>query len=375
MSFPDIGALERTDKTFRDRDNPEHHKITSLMEELPIDMISAFPTSDPLHLLELGVMKKLLVRWTYGEKGYKRKWQQRQKDRISRLLTNLNVQMPSDIHRAVRTLDSLKYWKGTEFRTMLLYVGFIVLKEVLPDDEYNHFLTLSCAARICYAKVYKKYVPIAKTLFESFVENYMELFGRDSIGSNVHNLIHICEDIKSVDSLIDISTYRFENSLRMMGLNLNNCNLPLEQIVRRLSESSIVDNPYNFDEPEIKPSVKYEFEPGKYKTISIQPDVTLSCRKSGDSWLLTNSHHVVNLKYIVKTGNRIEICGKRIKNQCDVFTKPLKSSYLHIFSSDGHLDDDLTNYHVREIKAKMMCLNYKDTFLFIPILHSIDSLN
>lgn len=55
--------MPRTDISFR---NPkeenkvevEHHKEYTPLQELPIDMIKSFPVSDPLHLLELGIMKK-----------------------------------------------------------------------------------------------------------------------------------------------------------------------------------------------------------------------------------------------------------------------------------------------------------------------------
>lgn len=61
MSFPRIDADPRTNDNFRHPENAsqmKHHKEYSIFQELPINMISDFPTSDPLHLLELGVMKK-----------------------------------------------------------------------------------------------------------------------------------------------------------------------------------------------------------------------------------------------------------------------------------------------------------------------------
>lgn len=58
MTFPRINAELRTDTNFRNRSQSEHHKLKSIMEDLPIDMVRSFPTSDPLHLFELGIMKK-----------------------------------------------------------------------------------------------------------------------------------------------------------------------------------------------------------------------------------------------------------------------------------------------------------------------------
>lgn len=58
MSFVHNDCEPRTDQSFRQRFNPSHHKEASIIESLPVDMVQDFPTSDPLHLLELGVMKK-----------------------------------------------------------------------------------------------------------------------------------------------------------------------------------------------------------------------------------------------------------------------------------------------------------------------------
>lgn len=63
MSFPRVGDGLRTNQNFRyPQDDNEaevrHHKEYSILQELPIDMVLDFTTSDPLHLLELGIMKK-----------------------------------------------------------------------------------------------------------------------------------------------------------------------------------------------------------------------------------------------------------------------------------------------------------------------------
>lgn len=53
-----LKAALRTNESFRNRLNPQHHKSYSIMEMLEIDMIKDFPIADPLHLLELGLMKR-----------------------------------------------------------------------------------------------------------------------------------------------------------------------------------------------------------------------------------------------------------------------------------------------------------------------------
>lgn len=131
MCFPNLDAPRRTNESFRLRHHPNHHKEISPLEELNIDMVASVPSSDPLHLLELGIMRKCLYRWVFGETNYKRKWPKPLKELASRLLIKCQHQMPFDMHRAIRDLDSIRHWKGLEFRTVLLYVGCVVLQQVI----------------------------------------------------------------------------------------------------------------------------------------------------------------------------------------------------------------------------------------------------
>lgn len=162
VSFPKLDATRRSDNSFRERADEDHHKEKSPFENLKIDMVRAFPTSDSLHLLDLGIMKRCMVRWIFGEKEYKRKWSKNTINNVSNLLENCQQYMPMEIHRAVRNLICVKKWKGLEYRTILLYIGMVVFKDILNNEEYSHFLTLCCAVRICMSSCYKNYWGIAE---------------------------------------------------------------------------------------------------------------------------------------------------------------------------------------------------------------------
>lgn len=178
MCFPNIKAKRRTDLMFRQKEQPKHHKETSLFEELSINMVSSFTVSDSLHLLDLGVMKRCLLRWIGKTKKYERKWNQNLIDSTSQLLLQCNEQKPSDIHRAIRDLNTIKHWKGVEFRTILLYAGMVVLQPALNSDEYEHFLTLCCAVTICSCDKYKMLIPLAGKMFNVYIKKYIELYGK-----------------------------------------------------------------------------------------------------------------------------------------------------------------------------------------------------
>lgn len=231
-------------------------------------------------------------------------------------------------------------------------------------------------------------------MFTINIKNYIILYGEHSIGSNVHNLSHIIEDMKAnnIGNLMKICTYRFENCLRLLGLNLKHGRLPLEQISRRVIESSRIDlyacrpNKSMLNE-NVKfinlvyiPQVSYESkllpENRKiYHKIHIASDVTLSSRKSADSWFLTNSNDIVKMKYVIEEGNIFKVVGHRIDQKISFFEKPIDSSKLYIYRSNCKITDELHVYILESIVAKMMCLPYDgDDAVFLPVLHTMEVL-
>lgn len=66
--FDDMCAPLRTDDSFRSGACVEHHTGTTVLENLNINMVEDFPL-DPMHLLYLGVVKKMIGQWMERRKG------------------------------------------------------------------------------------------------------------------------------------------------------------------------------------------------------------------------------------------------------------------------------------------------------------------
>ncbi|KAK3923102.1 Putative surface cell antigen sca2, partial [Frankliniella fusca] len=62
MTFFDLDAALRTDESFNNQEQPGHHVGLSPLQEIGIGMVSQFRL-DPLHLVYLGVFKRLLQVW------------------------------------------------------------------------------------------------------------------------------------------------------------------------------------------------------------------------------------------------------------------------------------------------------------------------
>lgn len=66
--FPEFDNTLRTDNTFKNRSQIEHHTGNSILEKLSIGMVSQIPL-DYMHLVCLGVVKRLLQLWIKGHKN------------------------------------------------------------------------------------------------------------------------------------------------------------------------------------------------------------------------------------------------------------------------------------------------------------------
>lgn len=223
--FPQINAPPRTDAKFRNKEYPEHQRSDTPLLQLPIDMVEDVIVSDALHLLELGVMRKLLNGWRTGSMTKRAKWSTKDKQEISKFL--VGIRFPSEIHRRMRSLEFVSLWKGLEYRNFLNYVGLVLLKDYLPEKFYHHFLYLFCAVRICSVEMYSHFLPVARDLLNDFINDYKDLYGLEYLTSNVHNLSHIVDEVERFGSLYTLTAYPFENYLHSLKKMIHAGPLPL----------------------------------------------------------------------------------------------------------------------------------------------------
>lgn len=61
VTFQSVDCPKRNNADFREKVYGRHHKKDSPLLALNVDMVEDFPVSDSLHLIDLGVMKRLLT--------------------------------------------------------------------------------------------------------------------------------------------------------------------------------------------------------------------------------------------------------------------------------------------------------------------------
>lgn len=338
---------------------------------LPIDMIEDFPVGDSLHLIDLGIMKRCLLGWRDGSFGsYRTKWCAKDIANISKFLDN--CQMPAEIHRSVRGLDVLCHWKGTEYRTFLYYLGVVILTDMLPKDVYCHFLQFFCAVTICSSNIYFTFLNLAENLLSSYVEYFRDFYGEDYMSSNVHNLTHLVDEVRKFGPLSSFNSYPFESRLYQIKNLLRNGNSPLAQVAKRMGEIMLCENNSltHVPSPIIEfPTLKCKDDAGFFYKVEFG-DYVLTAHKC-NKWFLTKDNQVVAMKHAILSEETPYICGNAIESLSTVFELPIRSSYLNIFKGD-HMKTKMSSlYSIRNIKCKLVTVEYNNVMFFFPLLHTL----
>ncbi|CAH8556974.1 unnamed protein product [Schistosoma intercalatum] len=185
-TFPNGVHTLRTDDTFRRQSQSIHHQGHSIMETLSIDMILTFPL-DPMHMVYLGVTKKLANLWIDLARRRLRDFNSCAIRDINNLITGCVASTPSDFPRKCRTLDFVSAWKASECRLFLLYLGPVILEKTLPQPFYLNFRRLALSIYLlAHPKLHKNVVETAKLDLLNFLNEYAWCYGCENLVYNVH---------------------------------------------------------------------------------------------------------------------------------------------------------------------------------------------
>ena len=178
VTLPNLEAPPITDLTFIERHYSDHHVGSSPLEHLGCGMVTEFPL-EYIHLVCLGVMRRLLFQWIHGPRG-DCKPSQLQLSMIPNSLAVIRKHIPREFSTKPRSLSECKKWKATELRQFLLYTGPVVLKTILKDTIYSNFLDLSVAIRILLSpNLLSKNIAYAEQLLKYFVVTFSKLYGEN----------------------------------------------------------------------------------------------------------------------------------------------------------------------------------------------------
>lgn len=377
--FPDFNCVKRTNESFRNRLQEEHHTTRTVLENLPINMVNDFPL-DYLHQILLGVMKKILLFWLRGNVNYKTKLSANDQKLVSARLIAAGQNLPKEFSRSVRPLDVIAFWKATEYRTFLLYTGVIALKSTLTPDVYCNFLMLHCAMTICLSNHHlSQYLHIAEKCFVRFVEQYISLYGVEYVSFNIHNVLHIIDDVKKNGSLDNASAFPFESELYKIKSLIRTGYLPLQQVSNRLSElfsnslSCIKANEPLYPILKQKQKVSHSRKECKGVYLYIELDEMLTLTNSRkNKWFLTKKFNIVEFINVTYNEDRkIVIYGSMLKScKKSLYERPIESALLNIYKCTLEKYSPEI-FHLDDVYCKLFCIEINaDESAFFPVLHT-----
>lgn len=239
--FSTVSGSDRTDLDYLHFRENNQLQLSPLIKVVPLK--SAFPP-EYMHLLCLGVCRKLFHFYFRPTKHLRLTCKLSSKliFDLSSSIRFVKPFIPSDFQRKPRGLNDLEYFKATEFRMFLLYLGPYMFKKYLPLSYYNHFCLLHFATYVfCSPKMSNLYHH-AQQCLNLFVHQMPSLFGQQSVSYNVHVLLHLKDFVEKYGSLDSWSTFPFENFLGKLKKRIHPTRGILQQTKNQLINLRTMNN-------------------------------------------------------------------------------------------------------------------------------------
>ena len=366
VTYPQLNAPLRTDYSFRQRLQVKHHNNDgrrSLIEDNLVDCVQDV-VLDYMHLVCIGVRKKDLTEWVSGTFDRLR-FSKETIAIISNYLIGIGEYITKIFARKPRPLPELPRWKATELRLDLLYICPVAYKPYLSNERYSHMMLLHVAIKLLVNKeTCKSYTDYAESLLRLYVSTGARLYGAKYVTFNVHNLIHLANDVRKHGPLDDFSAFPFENKLQKMKNLLRKSGKPLQQIVRRLDEidkansnqqpaanSSTNTKRYTLDDIHFEGPTFPQFRMAtQYKTLRFK-NAVLNLTKSENCVLLSDFNDVFVIENFVKLHEQIYLVGRRFLTKEDMYTYPLPSSNINEYLV-SNLSTNLEYFPLTSVKCK-----------------------
>lgn len=334
----------RTDENFCKRADPDHHVANTGSWDWPIGPVTQV-VLDHMHLVFLGVAKKLLCYWVKGKLPHR--LSSKEVLSLSKNLLKLRPFIPRDFQRKPRALSELAHFKATEFRMFLLYTGIVVLGEVLSTTKFSNFLKLHSAMSILLSPnaSVKSWNELARSLLTQFVQEVQVIYGLEFMVYNVHSLIHIADDAMNFGNLSNVSAFPFESFMQKIKRMLHAKNYQLTQVAKRLSEM---------------------------ESILVDQGANSAVR----GIIFTNSKY--NNCYCLDDG-KIILLKEFVNSKCCHFYEIIKVgrfpnypfNSLSVGICLASISSNVVKVMVQNVRYKCLLLPYKNIYVCLPMLHTM----
>uniref|UniRef100_A0A182HP89 Uncharacterized protein n=1 Tax=Anopheles arabiensis TaxID=7173 RepID=A0A182HP89_ANOAR len=338
---------------------------TSPLIDIPnFDFYKDVITVDGLYQVDTGVTIELFDIWFRDVVGKEEAW-----ILPAEILNRLEQQkFPVETKHKLRSFEDLSLWKSTDWQTFLLYASPVVLKGLLTEEKYKHFMLYFCAITILSSKQHKHLWEKANQKLRQFVGTFAKIYGTNAVTSNVHSLTNLYKQAVRFGCIGDYSSYSFVKKLDFLNNYLQSANYRgLEQAGRRIQEFESLNVNYKrqpFSEPVCK---------GKGQTVTLHVRQGLMLRNDNvNDWLITQENEVFKFVSARNCNGQVKIRGKLFSHIYEVFDS---SSEILIFSAKmSELSSEEYELKCSDVKCKLVKVIddiEEQNFVFFPLLSTL----
>lgn len=143
---------------------------------------------------------------------------------ISKNIQNIAKHIACEFKRKPSGLNHVDRWKAKKFHLFLLYLAPCVLKSVLLESQYFHFMNLHFAIYILSSDQYNEYLECARACLNNFDKLPTTFYDDEIIVKSTHCLLNLSYFFELYGSL-DLSKHQYipvcKNSTSTSHKNVN----------------------------------------------------------------------------------------------------------------------------------------------------------
>lgn len=227
--------LTKRDKRYfgkQSRGSTGSSELTALQS---FDCIWGFPC-EYLHSVLLGAAKQQWEEWANAKSNvYLTPSQRAMID--ERLVC---IQPPNEMHRLPRCLADRANWRGSEWRSWLLFYSVACLMDFLPDEVLKSYMLLVRATYILLrTDITEDDLIQCEIDIIQYVGDCQKYYGNRFMTFNIHSLLHLSESVRQNGCLWATSAFPFESQIGQLKKVVTGPKGVVDQISNRMLQSLI----------------------------------------------------------------------------------------------------------------------------------------
>ncbi|CAI6356411.1 unnamed protein product [Macrosiphum euphorbiae] len=277
--------------------------------------------------------------------------------------------------------DKLRTW-NVEFNVShnCCFKHYVVLKGKLKKNFYVHFLHLVTAIRILVTpETCISINATPKILLDTFVKDYVTLYGEKFINYNVHSLIHLPFFVLKHGPLESFSCFKYENLLQEIKKFMKCSRFPLQVVSNRIYEK--LDQIKNISQSKYPklfkelPKTPHLSSDKVYEKVILKNVSTLNINSINNNFIMLKNKDLVFVEQILMTSNNeIKFLVRKCNSFSSFFNLPnFSSNDIGSYSIDLQFISTPYPIQVNDFKCKCFYIQISvNKAVVITLCHDID---